>query len=145
VQDAESAETTLTVTGDAEVTPVFSQAKLTDLQVTPSTLQLAPEESVDVQAVALYQDGTEVDVTGEAAWALQDEEVATYADGELTAQQVGETTLAAEYQEFMVESPVQVEETPVAASVYPWLVLAAIVGVGGFIVYRKRNRNGVTG
>ncbi|MDP2949550.1 MAG: hypothetical protein Q8P22_08430 [Chloroflexota bacterium] len=137
VQETTSADTRLTVRGDAEVQTVFAPLQMERVTVRPSLLQLAPKDSRKVQLFAIYEDGTEREVTEGAVWRTADEDVATTAGGVVTARSPGETVLVAEYEGLVVELEVVVDEP--ATVIYLWVLLAALLAAGGLVVYRRRN------
>ncbi|WP_165847819.1 S-layer homology domain-containing protein [Ammonifex thiophilus] len=68
------------------------------LEVRPPELALAVGETGELRAVAFFSDGTETDVTGEAAWSVSDGRVVEVAAGKVKALSPGRAEVSASWQ-----------------------------------------------
>ncbi|MBY6096139.1 Ig-like domain-containing protein [Ferrimonas balearica] len=83
------------VTSNA-ITITVTSAVVTEIQVTPAVVTLAKGQGQTLQAVASYSDHTTADISGAVQWLVVDSAIATVnTRGELTAQQMGTTTVTA--------------------------------------------------
>jgi gamma-glutamyltranspeptidase len=74
-------------------------ADVTAVEVTPEEVTVQVDDTVDLGAMAVYDDGAGVDVTATADWAAADESVATVtADGVVTAVAEGSVEITATYE-----------------------------------------------
>ena len=81
------------VTGHAVVT--VTSATLTELQVTPANPRLALGTTTQLTAMGVFTDHSKQDLTGQVAWASDNEAHATVALGTVTAVAVGDATISA--------------------------------------------------
>ncbi|WP_025819657.1 Ig-like domain-containing protein [Shewanella marina] len=78
----------------------ISEAKVTELQITPANLQLANGTDAQYQAIARYSDGTTQVITESINWKTSDTNIATIdANGEAHALAQGQTHVTANYQD----------------------------------------------
>ncbi|EKO3605447.1 Ig-like domain-containing protein [Vibrio metschnikovii] len=78
------------------VTVNVTAAVITDLQVTPSPVNVAKGQAQPLVAMATYSDATSSDVTSSVTWTVADTAIATVSPaGLLSAAEVGSTTLTA--------------------------------------------------
>ncbi|MGZ7444177.1 S-layer homology domain-containing protein [Paenibacillus sp. TH7-28] len=101
---------------EAETTPTPT---VTELVYSPDKLNfddVGEEGRVILKAV--LSDGTEVDVTGVAAWFTENETVATVAGGTVTSQGEGEAWIGAEYGGLTIRIPVKVTVVPEVTPAY---------------------------
>lgn len=90
---------------------------LEQLVVEPSELDLTVGETRELEVRAVYSDGTEADVTGEASYASEKESVATVsATGLVTAVGEGETVVTATYGDKSAQITVSVSAAPLPPS-----------------------------
>ena len=78
--------------GPGPVNPVLSSVSV---QGTPT---IGPGESARVQAIARYSDGSEKDVTADAAWTSSQARIATVEAGLITGQALGRVTIRARFE-----------------------------------------------
>jgi len=91
--------TVITATyGDFTATAdIVVQKVLVGLTFDPAQLSIDEGRSKSFRLIAEYSDGTEADVTGQAEYAMANENVATLEDGRVKGKNEGGTTLAASY------------------------------------------------
>ncbi|RMF85416.1 MAG: PASTA domain-containing protein, partial [Nitrospirae bacterium] len=99
---------------------------LSRLQVAPAAATLRAGETAQLQATALFSDGTSRDVTAQATWTTSDPAVATVdASGRVTAVAAGAASIQAAYQGAAAQSALQVAAALPAGRVIDHLVIAA--------------------
>lgn len=99
----ESQTVTISVTSSAPVEKPLSKIASSEKKV-----GLKPGESKQIAITAYYKDGTTADVTSEVAWSSQHPEVATVANGLVTAQGFGKTYIIAIYKGKTAKIPVDI-------------------------------------
>lgn len=84
-----------TIVGTATIT--VSDAQVTQVIVTPPNATVAPAGTADFTARAVYDDGSDQDVTDTATWSSADDTIATVLDGTVTGVAAGTTTISARF------------------------------------------------
>lgn len=105
------------ITGTATITVTVAQ--VTQVQVTPANATIAPDDTTDFTARAIFDDGTNADVTDTAVWASDDDAIATVDAGVVTGVAAGTATITATFD--------GVESNPATVIVTPDHVLESIV------------------
>lgn len=87
--------------GDSKspTSPSSAGPSLNRLTVEAESETLQPFEHVPVRATAHFSDGSARDVTTEATWSSDDQQVATVSNGEVTAFRPGKAVIAAAYRQ----------------------------------------------
>lgn len=112
-----------------------SAARLEALEITPGVTEVTEHLQAQVRATARWDDGSRRDVTAEAAWASQDEAIATVSAGLVQAGPPGATYLTAAWEGLQASARVQV---------LPAVLLALEVSVEGLEVDETTLAAGVT-
>ncbi|WP_334110505.1 S-layer homology domain-containing protein, partial [Thermodesulfitimonas autotrophica] len=127
VQDVETNQTLLVKLSDTQQPP--PPPVPVSLRVEPPEMTLKVGESGQYKAIAVYSDGSERDVTEEAAWSVSDPSVASIATGLATGLKAGQVDVTAAWQgltgsaklpvveEVKPPAPVRLEVRPSEATV----------------------------
>ncbi len=157
VADVTSASTTVRIDADTEVIAVFTQEvpDAVGLTVSPTDLALDVGQSVQLTAVAEYDDGETHEVT--PVWTSVDEDVVTVDHaGKITATGAGETQISAEFErhtcpvDVLVLPPSSEDPEPVPpgeeagkgdGQTASWPMIVGLVALGGFgwALYRRHH------
>lgn len=91
----------------------ISAAALSQLEISPGVAELVPGETLQLHAIALYVDGTRLDVTEQATWSSASQGVATVGNsasdrGLLNALTAGSSVLGAHYDGLSASAAVSV-------------------------------------
>ncbi|WP_421320182.1 Ig-like domain-containing protein [Aeromonas veronii] len=114
--------TTVTATKDGQTstaTANVTAAVITELRVTPETVDIPVGQTAQMQALAVYSDLTTADVTDAATWSRSEPNVVTVTKGLVTGVRAGSSTVNAIYDGISSKQPAQVTVTPLA-NVVTW-------------------------
>jgi len=90
---AEITATSGSISGSATVNVV--PAELTSIEVTPASVSVGVGVARQLQAIGMYSDGTEADLTGTATWTASQPSIANVAGGLVVGSLVGSTEVMA--------------------------------------------------
>ncbi|WFO49867.1 Ig-like domain-containing protein [Aeromonas veronii] len=119
---ASEGSTIVTATKDGRTstaTANVTAAVITELRVTPETVDIPVGQTAQMQAWAIYSDLTTSDVTNSATWSSSDPSVVTATKGLVTGVRAGSSTVNAIYDGISSKQPAQVTIRP-PANVVTW-------------------------
>ncbi|WP_394188547.1 S8 family serine peptidase [Paenisporosarcina quisquiliarum] len=103
-----------------------------DLKISNENIKLFPGESVELDAVVVLKDGTEINISNEAVWNSSENAIATVLEGKVDALRIGEGNISVSYGGLSTKIPIEVVEANPVSFVTP--SISVIDGqIGDFI------------
>jgi len=110
-------KTTISATYGGKSVNIPISITLVRLEPSAKKIALKPDGNATITLKAIYGDKSEIVIpSNEVVWASQNEQIATVADGVITAKNFGNTTISATYRGKTVKIPVEIKLTRLVAT-----------------------------